>query len=276
MPSCWCCQMQWRCQCRCRSSSLQVDADADANGCASHLAGIHADCEHQLPRRVTNTAVFCTSLCMLQVGTNTCCLVCRCPDDSHQLYAVLSGSVSLVHGDAGDQQLQQLLVLAEQRQQQAADQAAAEAATAANSASTCPLGELALDVTGSYSCAHRCSATEPNPCRISDASVSAEQPRSRGIWHQVKEEVSAAQKRQIHSSMATGSIAGAAAPAAGAADNPTETGASKLGLDTAALKCISLGAAGPGQCFWWVGIDAQLQQAPKKTLPAATAVDTAR
>jgi hypothetical protein len=52
--------------------------------------------------------------------------------------------------------------------------------------------------------------------------------------------------------MAGGGVAAAAAaPAAAAADNAAENGTSMLGLDTAALlKCITLGAAGPGQCFW--------------------------
>eukprot|EP00882_Tetradesmus_deserticola_P030977 GHRQ01035011.1.p1 GENE.GHRQ01035011.1~~GHRQ01035011.1.p1 ORF type:complete len:258 (+),score=86.27 GHRQ01035011.1:171-944(+) len=122
-------------------------------------------------------------------------------------------------------------------------QQAAEAPAALPSATTSAAGPSVAS----------CSKAETSVCRSPKAAATPQDPRSRGIWHQVKEEFNAAQKQQIHSSMAGGSNlmpapvgTASLAAAAGSAD----TAAPLLGMDAAALlKNISLGAAGPGQCF---------------------------
>jgi hypothetical protein len=161
---------------------------------------------------------------------------------------VLCGSVSLVHGDAGDPQLQQLLMQAEQQHQQqqqplqATDEAAAAVAAAAATSTR------AAGTTQATMGSHECQSIEAGSSSCGNAYTTQQQPSSRGIWRLVKEEVNAAQKRQLHSSMAGQQLgstqlqqpsdntsAAAAASSTPAASGSAEAGVALLGYDAASL-----------------------------------------
>lgn len=192
-----------------------------------------------------------------------CVCPCRCPDDACQLYAVLHGAVTLLHGDCGDPRLQKLLQAAQQQQavqQQQLLLSAGQATASGNEG-----GSLASCDSSSSAFGRSCNGPGHN---------------RQGIWCRVAEAVNAGQKRQldsmggqqannsntVQSASTTGRDSTAAhespGPAAvpkgtpqgqitGAGSSSDGSAAELLGVQwDAALARLSLGIVGAGQCFW--------------------------
>jgi hypothetical protein len=177
---------------------------------------------------------------------------------------VLSGSVTLIHGDANDPQLQHLITRI--KQQMAAEAAEATAPQDLLNAASIPTAtEVAVSASGttanvtSTATASSCHQLyDPGQCSGCATKWTLHSCFDGqcydGLWRKLREAITVNRRQQFHRSVTGRGWAAASRAAASGAEaagvSPAGTSLAELLGPAASAANISISAAGPGASFW--------------------------